>query len=969
MWCPLAPFHHDFATFRASYMRDAEKILAKEREGHVVRTRNVRDPTWAECDVLFIGDAPGGDEDRLGTPFVGRAGKLLRDTVAEFLPIDPSRVAYTELVRCRTVRNKKPGKTEIRACSPELIREIKERKPKLLVVLSNEPMEFLTGQTGITLMSGRFMQTIRSDIPVLPVLGCLHPSYVLFMDHELERFAEAIGLAHQFLSGTLETKDGEGEYFVLDNLAEIQALFKRFKEEKRTVSFDTETGALTPFQSKFPRLLCLSFSNGDNKGYTIPFDHAESPWSEHGPKLRERARLKKIIADFVTDPLLDRTGQNEKFDRQHIKSALGVDLPVTQRDTMMIHLVINEKRGTHGLDILAYEYTGMGGYDKELNDYKKAHRDADPEEGGSYANIPGHILFRYAAMDADVTWRVDAAIRNQPEFKNNPKFVALATKFFPVLSETLADMEYAGAQVDPAVVARLDAKLTKEMAESMKLIAALPMVKKFEQDQRALGKTGKRKADPFTFNPGSGQQLGKILFDYYKLRPVEMTEMGYEKMLARYRKAEAEAKAKGTPKKKYAELVNAAIEKKEWDLFSTKADVLHEYERVKNDLAPLVLKYRESETLHGTFVVPLLTMLDPIDKIHGSFWIHGTVTGRLSSSNPNLQNLPNKGGGTIKQCYVSRFGTEGRIVNVDFSQIELRVAAAWFNEPLMKRVYANKEDLHLLTASVIAGLSMAEFKKLPKDDGTPFCQKAWRTRAKRVNFGVLYGGGPPALQSTLKKDGVFVTLDECAEFIDKFFKAYPNLRAGMDKLEASVRKLGYLESFTGRHRRVPEVMSEDREISARAIRQCINFPIQSGAGDMTLMALVLINRVLKAEKFRSVVIATVHDSIVFDCPLDEVLVVSKLAKEIMENIQFLSDEVLPGIDWSWLDVPIVAECDVGHSWGTLSEYDPFVVELNEQNDAPFFGPNEKGKIVQLRQPSTWAELNESMDRLLLSKAV
>lgn len=957
LWCPLAPWHHDFETFKHRYGRDALKIQSKERDGHVIKTRNVAERPWKPVDVLFVGEAPGADEDKQGIPFVGRSGALLRRAIEDVFKIPADKIAITNVVRCRPPRNKDPTKTEVLSCSPDLIREIQARKPKVIVCLGNHSLEFLTGQSGITSLTGRVLRTIRPEFPETTVVGCLHPAYVLRMDFELERFLEALTLANEIVTGNHVALPGPGTYHVLTDIAAVRAMFAKFKADGRTVAFDTETGSLTPFQDKFPKLLCFSFSNGENTAYTVPLDHAESPWREGGGRDKERKELIAILRAFFTDPSarrLKRCGQNEKFDRQHIMVALDLDsMVITDHDTMTKHLVINEKRGTHGLDILAYEFTGMGGYDKPLNDYKDKHADADPEDGGSYANIPGDILFVYAAMDADVTWRVNEAIAKTPDFADNPKFQALAGDFFPKLSEALADMERAGAQIDPRVVAKLDVKLQEDMAARMADIAKLPEIKAFVREERV------KKGNPtLEFNPGSTTQLRTVLFDHYKMPPVELTDRGFDIMLGRLKREQAEAKEERRVAMGFSDLVNKAANRREWDLFTTKADALHEYERRKNVLAPLILKYREAETLHGTFVEPLKHRLDPWGRIHGSFWIHGTVTGRLSSSGPNLQNIPNKGGGTIKQCYVSRFGDEGLLLNVDFSQIELRIAAAWFKDPKMRDVYVNKQDLHKLTAAVISGLTPEEFKNLPKDDGSDRSQKAWRNRAKRVNFGALYGGGPPALQATLKKDGVFVTLDECKVFIDRFFAGYPDLRRGMDKLQMFVEEHGYLESFTGRRRRVPEVFSGDRELVARALRQCVNFPIQSGAGDMTLMSLVLINRIMKQEGFRSKAILTVHDSIVFDCHVDEVLEVAKLAKTIMETIPELSDEVLPGLKWDWLDVPIVAECDVGRNWGQMVEFEPAEVEAGEPSDKPLFGPDDKGKTIQQRKPVSIDELWE-----------
>jgi uracil-DNA glycosylase family 4 len=964
LWCPLAPFHHDFETFRSRYQRDADKIVAREKEPHTIHHRNVSEWPWRPCDLLFVGEAPGYEEDKHGRPFVGRSGSLLQKTIEAVFGKTPAfTVARTNLVRCRPPLNKDPGKTQVRACSPELVREISIRKPKLIVALGNHSLEFLTGQTGITSLHG---SVLKGKVDDIPVLACLHPAFILRFDHMLDKFVGALETARSVLDGSYVERPGLGTYHVLTELQEVEDLFKAFDEAKRPVAFDTETGSLSPLQSKFPRLLCFSFANEAGVAYVVPFDHAESPWRMGGPKEHKRLALIAVLRTFFLTPGWVHIAQNEKFDRQHIEPALGITMPLIDRDTMCTHLVINEQRGTHGLDKLAHSLTGMGGYDKELEDYKSTHIEADPKRGGSYANIPGRILFKYAGADADCTWRSDEAMLKDPEYVNNPRLRKIAELYLPKLSACLADLETAGAQINPEMVAHLDVTLTQEMAEVSEQIAQVPTVVQFSEEMR-------RKNPNFEFNPGSFQQLQTILFDYYKLKPVEPTPAGFSILAARHKRitedfnaaqeaAQALAKKNRTlqpiPKAppSFGTVLNHAIHKREWHLFTTKADTLHEYERQGNDLAKLILDYRGAQVLHSTFVDPLRHRLDPFGRVHGSFLVHGTVTGRLSSQEPNLQNIPNKGGGTIKQCYVSRFGDRGLLVNVDFSQIELRIAACRFSDPKMKEVYRSGGDLHKLTACIISRLTMPQFEALPAKTKDGKGRSDWRNRAKRVNFGSIYGGGPPALQATLKKDGIFIELEECKEFISSFFDGYPGLRKGMDILEKDVKRLGYLESFTGRRRRVPEVTSEDPKLVARAIRQCINFPIQSAAGDMTLIAMILINRAMKEAKMESKCILTVHDSLVFDCVVDEFLQVASLAKSIMENLPSLSHEVLPGLDWTWLDVPIIAECDAGPNWGQMVELDPDTVRAGKEPEAPLFGTDEKGKTITLRKPASVDEL-------------
>lgn len=192
----------------------------------------------------------------------------------------------------------------------------------------------------------------------------------------------------------------------------------------------------------------------------------------------------------------------------------------------------------------------------------------------------------------------------------------------------------------------------------------------------------------------------------------------------------------------------------------------------------------------------------------------------------------------------------------------------------------------------------------------------------------VYGAVASTLQRTLRKDGVFLPMERCADMLDRFFDARPVLKRWIDDLRNQVRRTGYVETFAGHRRRVPEVMSDDEDLVERALRQAVNSPVQGGAATLTNMALVLIARWLKKEKMRSQLVLTVHDSIVADMHVDEFVDVMHMGREIMETLPKLSDQVLPGLDWAWLKVPIVADCEVGQSWGQLVEMDTRNVDID-----------------------------------------
>ena len=900
-WCPLYPWRKGFKS--EDFGRDEIKICAKEPDGHNIENGGLSED-YSEVDVLVILDSPSAKEDKKGSTS-NKDDRKFFDLL--FKDLSPNiKVGYTYAVRCPNVRSKKPTKTIIKSCSPELLREIEVRKPKVLMPVGNVGLELLTGERGITHYAGRVLES-HLDIPVVPNFSA---GYVKRFDHEFDTFAAAVNTAGQLLVGDYEPPLGLGDYTVIQDIEGVRGLMQRFKEDGVDVAFDTETGSLSPFDTEHPQLLCLSFSNAIGEGYVIPFDHADFVW-EDGRK-RE---LIQLLATFFADEGIPKIAHNEKFDRKHILKAIGVH-PTNVADTMMIQFTLDESRGSHGLKVLAHRYTGMGGYEKPLDDYIKRHKDANPRKGGSYANIPADTLFPYAGMDADVTLRIFEAMMEEPEFKARENIQRMSFQFFPKLTETLAKMEYAGALVDVEALKKTGEEYIRIMSDCRSAIAQLPEVVRFERVHGS------------AFNAGSAKQLQIVLFDYYGEKPSELTDGGLEKLDYRWKKS-----GKGRERKDFSQVVTEAIEAKEFTHFSTRKDVLVELAARGNPLAPLLLEYRGAETIYGTFVANIEDKLDDLGFMHGTYLPTGTVTGRLSSANPNLQNIPSRDN-RVKKSYTSRFGGDGVIVQADYSQAELRVASSLFQEPVMGDAYRADVDLHTLTAIDIAfpTTRSADARRKRYEALTKKEQKRWRTNAKTINFGVLYGGGAGMIQSTLKGYGQSLTLDECKKMVEDFFKLRPALRKGIDALEAQVERDGYHETFTGRRRRVPEVQSQNAEVAARALRQIVNFPVQSIASEMTLLALVLIQTAMEKREMKSKMILTVHDSIVFDCHVDDFVELSYMVKDIMENVTTLSDSVLGGLDWSWLDVPIRADLEVGNDWGSLVGYELSDLESDEAFD-------------------------------------
>lgn len=392
---------------------------------------------------------------------------------------------------------------------------------------------------------------------------------------------------------------------------------------------------------------------------------------------------------------------------------------------------------------------------------------------------------------------------------------------FPLI-EVLAAMEVAGICVD--------------------LQTGRDLAKEFESRIRDVEETIYRLAGK-RFNIGSPKQLQKVLFEDLKLPPVKKTKTGY----------------------------------------STDAEVLEELSQ-HHEIAERILEYRQYQKLKSTYLDILPDVVGEDGRIHSTFHQTVTATGRLSSSEPNLQNIPVRGdlGKTIRKIFRAEPGYV--LLSADYSQIELRVLAHVSGDPSLIDAFRRKEDIHRRTASEIFGV--------PLEDVTP----ELRSRAKAVNFGVVYGISDYGLA---KQTGV--SREEARHFIDAYFRRYPMVKKYMDEAIEKARTDGYVTTIFGRRRPIPDINAKNRAVRGFAERTAINTPIQGSAADIIKLAMVRIFGRLRKEGLRSKMILQVHDELIFEMPPDEQDVMEKLVREEMENVRELS-------------VPLEVDIGVGQTW-------------------------------------------------------
>ncbi len=396
------------------------------------------------------------------------------------------------------------------------------------------------------------------------------------------------------------------------------------------------------------------------------------------------------------------------------------------------------------------------------------------------------------------------------------------------LAPVLADMERAGVRVDPKELEKMSRSMEKEVRGLEKEIWKLAGLE---------------------FNVNSPTQLAEILFDKLNLQP-------------NARRGKAKAR-------------------------STAADVLEEL-AAQHPLPAKIIEYREIAKLKSTYVDALPKLIHPeTGRLHTSFSQAGTATGRLSSSDPNLQNIPIRTelGREIRAAFVAEKGKI--LLSADYSQIELRIMAHFSKDPVLVEAFRNGEDIHARTAQEVFGVG-------------PMAQTAEHRRAaKAINFGIIYGLSPFGLAQQLG-----IEQKEAAKFINAYFTRYRGVKEYLDNILAETRKTGVAKTLFGRIRPIPEINSPQMQLRNFAERTALNSPLQGTAADLIKLAMIRIDKRLAEEKFEAKMILQVHDELLFETPTKERARLAKLVKEEMEGVHKLA-------------VPIVVEIGAGRNWRDL----------------------------------------------------
>jgi len=441
---------------------------------------------------------------------------------------------------------------------------------------------------------------------------------------------------------------------------------------------------------------------------------------------------------------------------------------------------------------------------------------------GSMRDVEPLKLMEYAAEDADITLALADCL--QEELKKSSQLEFAKTVEFP-LSEVLVEMEYNGVSIDLQALNSISVHIREEVSKLK------------EKIYEAAGTD--------TFNIDSPKQVGEILFERLSLPAPKKTKTGY----------------------------------------STDVSVLSELSE-DYPIAGYILEHRQLQKLQSTYVESLPKMVNPnTGRIHTTYNQTIAGTGRLSSTEPNLQNIPIRTslGREIRKAFVPKSGNI--LLSADYSQIELRVMAHVCNDETLTHAFLHGHDIHSATAAALFGIGIED---VTSDQ---------RRIAKTVNFGIMYGQGSFGLARQLS-----ISRTEAKEIIDQYFLRYPNIKMYIDQTIEKAKKQGYVETLLGRRRYFPALESNNQSIRQGAERAAINMPIQGTAADMMKIAMINIHARMKKEDVKSLMILQIHDELVFDAIKDEAEYLRDLVKEEMESALPLGQ------------VPVLVETGTGSNW-------------------------------------------------------
>ncbi|MGE0849308.1 MAG: DNA polymerase I [Hyphomicrobiaceae bacterium] len=605
--------------------------------------------------------------------------------------------------------------------------------------------------------------------------------------------------------GAAKAKIDRSQYETVTDLPRLEAWIAQARAAGR-LAFDIETTSLDAMQAEF---VGFSFAVAPGRACYVPVGHRAGSGFDFSDGVLHQVPINEALAvlrPLLEDPSILKIGQNLKYDCV-VLARYGITVAPLD-DTLLLSYALDGGRSQHGMDALSERHLGHTcmTFEQVLQ-----HAPGAKKSDKTFGQVPLDKATEYAAEDADVTLRLWMVLK--PRLVAEHMAAVYETLERPLV-RVLGDMERAGVKVDRSILSRLTSTFSQRIARLEEEIYTLAGHK---------------------FNLGSPRQLGEFLFDNLKLPGGRKTKTG------------------------------------QWETRANLLDDLAASEDLPEHARKLInvmLEWRQLTKLMSTYTESLPQHINPeTGRIHTSYALASTTTGRLASTDPNLQNIPirTKEGREIRTAFIAEAGS--KLISADYSQIELRVLAHIADIPQLTKAFAEGLDIHAMTASEMFGVPI---KDMPAEV---------RRRAKAINFGIIYGISAFGLAAQLG-----IPRQEAGEYITTYFKRFPGIREYMDATKKFAHEHGYVETIFGRRVHYPEINTRNPSMRAFLERASINAPIQGSAADIIRRAMIRMPAALAGAGLENVrMLLQVHDELVFEAKDKDVAKALKTIAHVMEK--------------------------------------------------------------------------------------
>ena len=822
-----------------------------------------------EGGLLLVGEHPGKLEDEVGRPFVGKSGALLRQVVSKWWD---GPVAVDNAVRCYP-KGKEVKPKHVEACRPYLARTLQRLRPQRIVVLGGKAALSFFGRAVPMLSTRRGYGWIYNDGDAIPVYFVMHPAAALRNDF-LEKWFRA-DLKWALTTDPPKQPPWDANCMIVRTPEDAREAVKALCSADWS-AVDVETAGRM-FDPSFEVISLAACPKGSDVAYV---------WE--GKALRRKDVVQPLL-QYLASPFFKKLGQNFKYDMLAIRTGLGVVVQGIAGDTRLWRRM--QQTDADGKLAKMAELIGMGGHKEEADTMMKATLRKlnsnvrkfrkepqkwsnarllewlDPESeldgylraGGSpnpykYALLPTDVLQRYNALDAVSTARLGSLLESRLE--KDPRLRRVWDVIVEPANRALEQVEAWGVRVDADTTRLLQGYLERE-------------------EERLAGEL-RRYGE---FNPNSAPQIRRILFDQLKLPKVKLTDTGQDSTDKRVLEALSE----------------------------------------RHPLPKAILDFRKVTKMRGTYADGILAAIAADSRIHPNFKLDGAGTGRVSCTDPNLQNIPRaKGsevGKMIRNCFVSSPGFV--LLESDYSQIELRIAAMLSGDPEMIAIFEQGIDYHRRTAEMIAPLVW----KVKWGALTPDPQEEYRSKAKAFNFGLLYGMSDYGLAKGLNPKADFskaavrkACIEEAERIREAILGKFTKLASWIQECLSEARATGeawtWWDGQRARRRalwRIADKGEDSEGTRETAENGSFNTPVQGTSNEFCLRSLTQIVEWILAEDVPSRVVLTVHDSII-----------QEVEESAVEEVAYTTRQIM--LRHNSMGVPLDVDFKVGRTWGALTEF-------------------------------------------------